>query len=139
MKNVTLTLGAMATAIAATLAFSGAGFAQGYGPGPGPGTGPGCAAADGTTGAGCGYGPGGGRGPGMGMGRGGGYGAQLMTPEERTAHMNAMHSFKTIDECNAYLAEHQKLITERAKEKGLAAPPLRGNRCERMKARGVIS
>jgi hypothetical protein len=107
--------------------------------GRGPGNGPNCV-ADGTPGAGCGYGPGGGRGPGAGMGGGGrGYGAQLLTPEERTAHMTAMHSFKTLAECNAYMAEHQKLIAERATEKGLPVPPQRGNMCDRMAARGFFS
>mgnify|MGYP003489828476 CR=1 FL=1 len=52
--------------------------------------------------------------------------------------MTAMHSLKTADECNAYIAEHRKLIAERAKEKGLAPPPQRGNACERMKARGLL-
>jgi hypothetical protein len=76
-------------------------------------------------------------GPGHGMG-GRGYGRLLLTPEERVAHMTAMHSLKTADECNAYIAEHRKLIAERAKEKGLAPPPQRGNACERMKARGLL-
>ena len=78
-----------------------------------------------------------GMGPGHGMG-GRGYGMSLLTPEERAAHMTAMHSLKTADECNAYIAEHRKLIAERAQEKGLAPPPQRGNACERMKARGLL-
>ena len=135
MKKLTLVMGAAAAAIAASLALAQAG-GPGYGPGPGAGP---CAATAGAPGAGCGYGPGMGGGPGMGKGGGHGYGAQLLTPEERTAHWNAMHSFKTIDECNAYLAEHKKLVAERAQEKGLPVPPQRGNMCERMKAHGFFS
>jgi hypothetical protein len=51
-----------------------------------------------------------------------------------------MHAVKTLDECNAITAQHRQLLEQRAKEKGLAAPPgPRGNMCERMKARGFIS
>jgi hypothetical protein len=47
---------------------------------------------------------------------------------------------KTLDECNALVAQHRQLREQRAKEKGVAAPagPW-GNVCERMKARGFIS
>jgi hypothetical protein len=79
-------------------------------------------------GRGYGMGPGAGMGPGYGM-RGHGYGPSLLTPEEREAHMNAMHSLKTLDECNAYMAEHQKLVAERAKEKRPCAASTR--RCLR--------
>ena len=71
--------------------------------------------------------------------RGGGQGMALLTPEERTAHRDAMHSFKTVEECTAYMTQHQQLLQERAKAQGVAAPPgPRGNACERMKARGMI-
>jgi len=136
MNKLTLSLCTLAAALAASVTLA---DAAGPGYGPGPGNGPNCVAG-GTPGAGCGYGPGGGHGPGAGMGGGGrGYGAQLLTPEERIAHMTAMHSFKTLAECNAYMAEHQKLIAERAAEKGLPVPPQRGNMCERMAARGFFS
>jgi hypothetical protein len=136
MNQLTLSLCTLAAALATAVTLA---DAAGPGYGAGPGAGPNCAAA-GTPGAGCGYGPGGGRGPGAGMGGGGwGYGAQLLTPEERTAHMTTMHSFKSLDECNAYMADFQKLIAERATEKGLPVPPQRGNMCERMQARGFFS
>ncbi len=132
MKKLTLAMSVLATAVAASVALAGPG-----GPGPGYGAGPGCVESAGP-GAGCGHGPGAGMGHGYGMG-GHGYGMSLLTPEERTEHMTAMHNLKTVEECNAYVTEHQKLIAERAKEKGLAPPPQRGNVCERMKARGFIS
>jgi hypothetical protein len=140
MKKLSLTIGTLALAVAATLAMADPG---GYGYGMGMGMGTGCAAGAGPgpgAGAGCpgGYGPGAGAGPGYGM-RGGGQGMALLTPEERTAHRDAMHSFKTVEECAAYMAQHQQLLQERAKAKGVEPPPgPRGNACERMKARGVI-
>ena len=168
MKKLSLTIGTLALAVAATLAMAGpggAGMGMGMGMGPGcgagagpgagtaaecpggygPGMGPGCGTGAGPgAGAACpgGYGPGAGPGYGLGGGRGmrgGGQGMALLTPEERTAHRDMMHSFKTVDECTAYMTEHQKLLQDRAKEKGVAAPPgPRGNPCERMKARGMI-
>jgi len=135
MSRLTISLVTVAAAIAASVALADA-AGPGYGPGYGPGAGAGCADA-GTPGAGCGYGPGMGRG--MGRGGGQGYGAQLLTPEERAAHMETMHSFTTVEQCNAYLAEHRQLIAERAQAAGLAVPPQRGNPCERMKARGFLS
>lgn len=99
-----------------------------------------------------GMGPGGGRGPGMGpgagMGPGGGPGMRfqfnqdntpgwsLMTPEERTAHHNAMMSAKTYEECKAAQEAQHKQMEARAKEQGKALPAPRQNACERMKARG---
>jgi hypothetical protein len=131
MKKFTLAVGMVA--MAATLALAGPG---GYGMGMGQG----CGAAN-ATGAAC-CGPGG-NGPGPGFGRGGfngggGPAMALLTPEEQAQHRAAMHSFKTTEECTAYMAQHQQLMQERAKEKGVAAPlGPRGNPCERMKMRGM--
>jgi hypothetical protein len=123
MKKIALTLGFAAATIATSLAFAG--------PGGGPGYGPGC--TDGTA-ATCQ----GGKGPGMGGGHGRGQGAglELMTPEERAAHRTQMQSLKSLDECNAYLADHRAAMAERAKAKGVALPEPHGNACERMQARG---
>ena len=137
MSRLTISLVTVAAAIAASVALADP-AGPGYGPGYGPGAGAGCVNA-GSPGAGCGYGPGYGMGRGMGRGGGQGYGAQLLTPDERAAHMETMHSFTTVEQCNAYLAEHRQLIAERAQAAGLAVPPQRGNPCERMKARGFLS
>ena len=146
MKKFSLTLGTLALAVAATLAMAdpggygmGMGMGGGCGAGAGSGTSPGAAAGcPGGHGPGAGAGPGYGRGGGYGM-RGGGQGMALLTPEEQTAHRDAMHSFKTVEECAAYMTQHQQLLQERAKAQGVAAPPgPRGNACERMKARGMI-
>lgn len=109
-----------------------------------------CAAALAQPGPG--MGPGGGMGPGMGpgagMGPGGGPGMRfqfnqnntpgwsLMTPEERTAHHNAMMSAKTYEECKAAQEAQHKQMEARAKEQGKTLPAPRQNACERMKARG---
>lgn len=142
MNKLTLTIGALALSAAATLTMAdpgGFGYGMGMGGGCGVGAGPGPGAAAGCPGGyGPGAGPGYGRGGGYGM-RGGGQGMALLTPEERTAHRDAMHSFKTVEECTAYMTQHQQLLQERAKAQGVAVPPgPRGNACERMKARGMI-
>ncbi|MBL8484475.1 MAG: hypothetical protein JNJ60_19935 [Rhodocyclaceae bacterium] len=85
-------------------------------------------------------GPGMGMHRGMGPGMGGPYGHWratrsntpgygLMTPEERSAHVDKMRSMQSADECKAYLAEHHARMVERAKEKGVAAPAMRGDPC----------
>jgi hypothetical protein len=144
MKKLSLAIGTVALAVAATLAMAdpgGYGMGMGMGPGCAAGAGPGAGAGAGCPG---GYGPGAGAGPGFGRGggygmRGGGQGMALLTPEERTAHRDAMHSFKTVEECTAYMTQYQQLLQERAKAQGVTAPPgPRGNACERMKARGMI-
>jgi hypothetical protein len=74
------------------------------------------------------------------MYRGGGQAMALLTPEEQAQHRLAMHSFKTTEECTAYIAQHQQMLQERAKEKGVAAPSgPRGNMCERMKMHGFMA
>jgi hypothetical protein len=102
-----------------------------------------------------GMGPGGGRGMhgmrrggmgGMG-GMGGGMmanqnavrGVQLMTPEERTAQQVKMRAVKTYDECKVVQTTHRTVIETRAKEKGLNLMSPRGNPCDKLKARGLIS
>ncbi|WPC66431.1 hypothetical protein SBP18_18430 [Rhodoferax ferrireducens] len=90
---------------------------QNGGPGPGPG-------------------PGAGR---MGPGMGDRIGATLMTAEERTAMMIKMRAVKTYDECKLVQDEQHKAMEARAKEKGITLPAPRQNRCDMMKARGLIS
>ncbi len=63
-------------------------------------------------------------------------GWSLMTPEERSAHHNAMMSAKTYEECKAAQEAQHKQMEARAKEKGATLPAPRQNACDRMKARG---
>lgn len=91
----------------------------GYGPEPSPGGGP--------SGRGPMMGgPGGGGGPMMGAPRvGSDYtpGWSMMTPAERDEHRQRMFSAKTPEECRQIVEEHRKLMTERAKSRGIASMP----------------
>ena len=120
----------------------------------GPGVGGNYGGGPGMQGGGWGMGPGGrGMHGGMhgmqGMGRGGmgpgmmaqqnvARGWQLMTPEERTAQQTKMRAVKTYDECKTVQTEHRTVMEARAKEKGLTLMSPRGNRCDMLKARGLI-
>ena len=63
-------------------------------------------------------------------------GWSMMTTEERQAHRDKMHSMKSLDECKAYMAEHSKLMEQRAKERSLKHAGPRENACEMMQSRG---
>ena len=65
-------------------------------------------------------------------------GWQLMTPEERTEHRIKMRSFTEYNACKEYVDEHHKKMEERAKEKGVAAPVMKRNDCDVMKAKGIL-
>ena len=146
MRKTAISIG-LAAVVAAAAAFAqtnGGGYGPGYGPGNGP-----CATAGAGAGVNCpyggpgaGYGPGGGYGPGhgrMGGGRGMGYGGGLMTDEERAEHREKMHSFTTVEQCNAYWTEHRAQMTERAKAQGIEpGPGPRVSPCERMAQHGML-
>ena len=135
MRTTTLALG-LAMAVA-TAAYAAPGYGPGSGQGYGPGNGP-CATAGAANcpGAGAGYGMGRGR---MGGGFGAGGQGSMMTDEEREAHRTAMHSFTTVEQCNAYWTEHRAEMTRRAQERGVEpGPGPRVSPCERMAARGFI-
>lgn len=108
-----------------------------------------------TASGGCGWN--GARGPGVGPGYGGpgpgssgygrGYGRQgangsganaLLTPEERAEHRAAMHSFRSLEECKAYMTKHQTLLAQRAGERGQPGPGDMTFMCDRMQARGWL-
>ena len=90
--------------------------------------------------------PGSGMGGGPGMQGGGGMrfnqnntaGWSLMTTEERTEMQSKMRAVKTYDECKLLQTENHAAMEVRAKEKGVTLPVPRQNRCDRMKARGLI-
>jgi Spy/CpxP family protein refolding chaperone len=136
MKKLAMAVSMVAMGLAASVSMADPGGGYGYGAGCGAGMGPGGANCGAPGGGGYGHGPGyhgrGGGGQGMGM--------SLLTPEERTKFHDAMHEMKSVGECTAVVQQRQALISERAKEKGLAAPPgPPADMCERMKARGFIS
>lgn len=74
------------------------------------------------------------------MNQGNTWSYSLMTPQERTEHQTKMRSFKTYDECKAYQAEHHQQMEARAKDKGVAMPPMgKGTYgCDNMKAQGYF-
>lgn len=95
-------------------------------PGPAASAAPGASAprmSPGGMGPG-GVGPGGGRGM-MGgrFGAGTTPGWELMSPDERTAHRNAMRSVKTYEECATLRDQHHRDLQARAKERGATLPP----------------
>lgn len=70
-------------------------------------------------------------------------GAELMTPEERKAHVARMQSFKTFEECQAYTAAHEADIQKRAAARNLVLPPRNtsvfdGDPCKVMRFMGRI-
>jgi len=63
-------------------------------------------------------------------------GAQLMTPDERKAHVTRLQTMKSFDECRGYMAAHYLELDKRAKEKGASLPPVQGDPCEVMRSMG---
>ncbi len=76
---------------------------------------------------------------GMGMGNGGNaLTASLISPEERVSMQRKMRATTTYAECTTLQTEHRSLLEARAKEKNVTLPPFASNRCEQLKANGLI-
>lgn len=52
------------------------------------------------------------------------YGSQLMTPAERNAYRQQMRSLKTVQEREAFRAQHHEQMQQRAKERGMQLPDM---------------
>jgi hypothetical protein len=65
-------------------------------------------------------------------------GADLMTPQERQAHVAKLQSMKTLPECEAYWTAHNKDLDARAKKQGEQLPPVQGDPCQVMVMFGRI-
>jgi hypothetical protein len=63
-------------------------------------------------------------------------GAQLMTAEERKAHVARLQGMPNFDECRTYMQTHYLDLDKRAKEKNVALPPVQGDPCEVMQRMG---
>lgn len=63
-------------------------------------------------------------------------GAQLMTPEERQAHVARLQGMRSFDECRSYMQIHYLDLDKRAKDKNVALPPVQGDPCEVMRRMG---
>jgi hypothetical protein len=65
---------------------------------------------------------------------------RLMTAEERTQYQQKMLSMKSLDECNAYAAEHQAALAARAKaEQNRTLPAPKQDACKQMQDRGLFA
>lgn len=70
-------------------------------------------------------------------------GAELMTPDERKAHVTKMQSMQTFEECQAYTAAHEVELQKRAAEQKVTLPAKRttlfdGDPCKVMRFMGRI-
>jgi hypothetical protein len=70
-------------------------------------------------------------------------GAELMTPDERKAHVAKMQSFHTFDECEAYTAAHEVELQKRAAEQHVTLPVKKsilfdGDPCKVMRFMGRV-
>lgn len=112
MRSISISL---SIAAAALIAIATAGQAQTP---PGPARAGASAPTSGPAGARGGMGPR--------MGRDFTPGWSMMTPQERDEHHKRLSEAKTAEECRAVMDEHRKLMTERAKERGMGT--MRGAR-----------
>ena len=62
----------------------------------------------------------------------------LMSSAERATHHQKLLSFKTIEECKAYMAEHRKKMEARARERNQTLRTPRFDVCEQMKVKGLL-
>lgn len=70
-------------------------------------------------------------------------GAELMTPDERKAHVAKMQSFKTFDECHAYTDAHEAELQRRAAAQHVTLPARNtsvfgGDPCQVMRFMGRV-
>jgi len=65
-------------------------------------------------------------------------GAQLMTPEERQAHVARLQAMKTLPECEAYWTAHNQDVDARARKLNIQLPPVQGDPCQVMATFGRI-
>lgn len=65
-------------------------------------------------------------------------GAQLMTPEERQAHVARLQNMHSLEECQGYMQGHIQELDRRAKARGVNLPPVAGDPCAVMKGMGRI-
>lgn len=63
-------------------------------------------------------------------------GAQLLTAEERKAHVARLQGMKSFEECRQYMSGHYLELDRRAREKNTPLPPVQGDPCEAMKRMG---
>ncbi len=65
-------------------------------------------------------------------------GAELMTPEERKAHVAHVQAMQTFPECQAYMEAHESELQRRAKAANTTLPSRGGDPCSVMRFFGRI-
>lgn len=61
-------------------------------------------------------------------------GWHLMSQQERIEHQSKIRSFKTLETCRAYQAEHHQLMLTRAQAQGLPLSPNKRDFCAHLPA-----
>jgi hypothetical protein len=62
----------------------------------------------------------------------------LMSSAERAEHHQKLLSFKTVEECRAYMTVHREKMEARAKERKQTLHAPRFDVCEQMQAKGLL-
>lgn len=63
-------------------------------------------------------------------------GAQLLSPDERKAHVARLQNMRSFDECKSYMQGHYLDLDKRAQAAGSTLPPVQGDPCEVMRTMG---
>jgi hypothetical protein len=63
-------------------------------------------------------------------------GAQLMTAEERQRYVHDLQNMRTLEQCHAYMHDHESALETRARANGVTLPPVKGDPCEVMRRMG---
>lgn len=63
-------------------------------------------------------------------------GGELMSPDERRAHVARLQSMRSFDECRAYMRGHYLELDRRAQDRRVSLPPVKGDPCEVMRTMG---
>jgi hypothetical protein len=65
-------------------------------------------------------------------------GGELLSAQERSAHVARLPAMKTLDECHAYWQGHNQELERRALAAKVTLPPVKGDPCEVMLRMGRI-
>jgi hypothetical protein len=62
----------------------------------------------------------------------------MMTSAERAEHHQRLLSFKSLEDCKAYMEGQRKIMEERVKERNRTLPAPRFDVCEQLKVQGIL-
>jgi hypothetical protein len=66
-------------------------------------------------------------------------GWRYLSPAERVEHQRRLRGFTSLADCKAYLAQHHRLIAERAQRAGQNWAPHAPDTCDRLRQEGRLS